>query len=124
MRRLFVVLLLVLGSCFVGAQQTLAHASLINANPSVSAVLTKKPSAIKLTFDGNLIKLPNANRITVTDASGSVFSKGETSVTNATASIQLKSLTHFGRYKISYRVVSADGHPVSAYYYFYFRKNS
>lgn len=124
MKRLFAVLLLATAVINVGAQQTLAHASLVKANPSVSAILTKKPTSIKLTFDDNLIKIGNSNQIKVTDASGVIFSKGSTAVTDATASIGLKSLTHFGRYKVSYRVVSADGHPVSAYYYFYYRKSS
>ena len=122
MKRLFAVLLLASTIVNVGAQQTLAHASLVSANPTVSKILTKQPTQIKLTFDDNLMKLGNSNQIKVTDASGVAFTKGQTLVKDATVSVQLKKLTHFGRYKILYRVVSADGHPVSAFYYFYFRK--
>ena len=124
MKRLFAVLFLTSSIAHLGAQQTFAHASLVLANPGISKILTKPPREIRLTFDDNLIKLGNSNQIRVTDASGHIVSRGQTLVVGATASIQLIALSHFGRYLISYRVVSADGHPVSSSYFFYFRKTA
>ena len=99
-----------------------AHAQLALANPKASSVLTKAPTKIKLTFDDDLIVVEGANQIVVTDPRGRAVTNGATAVEGSEMSVGLKRLTVFGRYKVLYRVLSADGHPVSAFYYFYFQK--
>jgi methionine-rich copper-binding protein CopC len=99
-----------------------AHAQLAIANPKVSSVLTKAPVRITLTFDDDLIAVDGGNQIAVTDPKGKPVSQGASQLNGATLSVALKKLTVFGRYKVLYRVLSADGHPVSAFYYFYFQK--
>lgn len=107
---------------FSGVIRAEAHAQLVTSNPKVSQVLMKFPSQVSLTFDDPLIPLGNSNQIRVTDTSGKSLSFGPSSLKLATLTVRLNKPTHFGRYKVIYRVVSNDGHPVSGFYYFYYHK--
>lgn len=99
-----------------------AHAQLALSNPKASATLTKAPTKITLTFDDNVIALEGANQIVVSDPKGRSVTAGSTTVSGAELEVALKKLTVMGRYKVLYRVLSADGHPVTAFYYFYLKK--
>jgi methionine-rich copper-binding protein CopC len=99
-----------------------AHAQLVAANPRISAVLTTAPKKVTLTFDDDLIPLAGSNVILVQNAKGVPVSSGATSLTAATIQVSLVPKLPLGVYKVTYRVLSADGHPVSNSYYFYIRK--
>lgn len=109
-------------SVFASAGIALAHAELALSSPKVSATLFKAPTSVSLTFNDELIDLAGANQIVVTNPKGTRVDSGMSTLDRATLTTTLKRLTVFGRYKVSYRVLSADGHPVSAFYYFYFSK--
>lgn len=111
---LTVFLLLLLGYPLSAA----AHASLEYAEPSPNAVLSEAPEAIQLTFNERLekglyyIRVFDSNGRSVTDESA-VLSRDQRDL--------MLTLPHLkdGSYTVSYRVISADGHPVSAGFVFH-----
>ena len=81
------------------------------------------PSRVSLTFDDNLINLGGtSNLIQVVDPKGNRVDTGASALTGATLSVQLKPETVIGKYEVTYRVISADGHPVSNSFPFYLDK--
>jgi methionine-rich copper-binding protein CopC len=100
-----------------------AHAQLLLSNPQVGSTVFVLPSRVALTFDDNLINLGgSANQIQVTDPKGLRVDSGATAVSAATLSVNLKADSLIGKYEVTYRVISADGHPVSNSFPFYFEK--
>jgi methionine-rich copper-binding protein CopC len=99
-----------------------AHAQLVASNPKVSATLYKSPTAIMLTFDDDLISLKGSNVIQVLDPKSKQIQLGKTAAEGATLAIKLKNSSLIGRYKVMWRALSADGHPVSGAYYYYLAK--
>ncbi len=95
-----------------------AHTSLITQQPVGNSVIQELPPEISLTFDESLIVIGSANKITVLDPSGQEISTGETKVLNNVVSRSMTSSEMPGQYSVTYRVVSEDGHVVSATYQF------
>jgi methionine-rich copper-binding protein CopC len=93
----------------VGAAPASAHASLVRASPADRSSVATPPRTVSLTFDEN-IRVPSV--ILVTDASGASVVQGKTSVVDNIVSTRVRPGTT-GDYLVVYRVVSADGHPVS-----------
>ena len=78
-----------------------------------------------MTFDDDLIVLGGSSDIVqVTDPKGKRVDVGLSTVADATLSVKLKSSSLLGRYRVTYRVISADGHPVSGNYPFYLAKKT
>ena len=111
-----------MGLALIGSSPARAHAQLVSANPKISAVLYVAPKSVTLTFDDDLIAVAGSNQIQVLDAKKQRIDRGATKVTAATVSVALKSNIAVGKYQVVYRVLSADGHPVSSSYYFYLKK--
>ena len=99
-----------------------AHDSLVAANPGISKVLKTAPKSVTLTFDDSVTDLAGANQIVVTDPKGRHLETGGTTVSANSMSSRLRASAAIGKFKVLYRVLSADGHPVSGYYYFYVKK--
>lgn len=93
----------------VGAAPASAHASLVRSSPADQSSVAAAPRTVTLTFDEN-IRMPSV--ILVTDADGASVVRGKTSVVDNIASTRV-STGPSGDYTVAYRVVSADGHPVS-----------
>jgi methionine-rich copper-binding protein CopC len=93
-----------------------AHSELISASPAQDSVLTDAPSQVVLTFNENIIAI--GDQVSVTDQSGASVSDGTPKVVDSTVTESLKSLTYNGKYLVTYRIVSADGHPVEKSYNF------
>jgi methionine-rich copper-binding protein CopC len=102
---------LAVGALFVvlSAVPASAHASLVRASPADRSSAATAPTTVSLTFDEN-IRVPSV--ILVTDADGASVVQGKTSVVDNIVSTRV-SLGTSGDYTVVYRVVSADGHPVS-----------
>jgi len=112
------LLLLALACVFIQSLPAAAHASLAQAYPPIGAVLSVAPSEVRLIFDDDLQDLgANSNIIEVTDPSGTQFQKSLATVEGATVVVPLLPLAP-NTYTVTYRVVSADGHPVSSSYSF------
>ena len=101
-----------------------AHTSLITQQPVGNSVIQELPPEISLTFDESLIVIGNANTITVLDPTGKEISTGETKVLNNVVSRAITASEASGKYSVTYRVVSEDGHVVSATYQFTLHSNS
>jgi len=92
-----------------------AHTSLVTSNPARSAVISKLPSKISLTFEDALLTLGKTviNHIVVTDPTGVVITSGIDLVRGAVLSDGLKPGPSVkGKYSVSYRVSAQDGHIV------------
>jgi methionine-rich copper-binding protein CopC len=99
-----------------------AHAQLVTSNPRISATVYKLPTQVSLTFDDDLIALGGSNVIEVLDPKNKKIQSGATSLSQATISTKIKPSTILGKYKVIWRALSGDGHPVSGFYYFYLAK--
>lgn len=99
-----------------------AHAKLVRSNPGISATVYKVPTQLSLTFDDDLLAVAGANAIEVTDPKNKKIQIGSVNLTAATLSIKLKASSVFGKYKVMWRALSGDGHPVTGFYYFYLDK--
>ena len=95
-----------------------AHTSLVSANPAEKSIVAEAPLAISLMFNEDLLLLgdKNPNQVDVVDEAGMKVS-GEASVNGPIISAPL-SIENPGRYNVSYRVASADGHIVTGEYHF------
>ena len=82
------------------------------------------PTQVRLTFDEDLISIGSSNQIVVKSPNGSVVSKGKTHVNGSIAAVFLAKLKVFGKYRVTYRIVSADGHIVSSSYFFYYQRKT
>jgi methionine-rich copper-binding protein CopC len=94
----------------LAATPAAAHASLISSSPPDGAAVATAPTKVELIFSEDVGAL---SVIAVTGPDGVQVVDGPTQIRNASAVQPLKTLTAVGLYKIAYRVVSADGHPVS-----------
>lgn len=92
-----------------GAAPASAHASLVRTSPADRSSVATAPRTVSFTFDEN-IRVPSV--ILVTDANGVSVTAGKTSVVDNIVSIKVR-IHPPGDYTAVYRVVSADGHPVS-----------
>ena len=116
----FAALLALAASLFVTAPAS-AHAALSWSSPAVSSSVTEAPTQVTLVFDDDIqvIEGTESNIITVTDENDRHFETGDVAVNGAKVSVELSPLNE-GTYTVAYRVVSADGHPVSSEYQFEF----
>jgi methionine-rich copper-binding protein CopC len=94
----------------LAATPAAAHASLISSSPPDGAAVATAPTKVELIFSEAVGAL---SIIAVTGPDGVQVVDGPTQIQNAWAVQPLKTLTAVGLYKIAYRAVSADGHPVS-----------
>jgi methionine-rich copper-binding protein CopC len=106
---------------FAGISPSSAHTSLVSSHPKVDERFSTPLAEISLQFDEDLITLAEnePNRITLTDAKGSVITLGKTDVAGSIARSSLDpAAMKPGIYTVHYRVVSGDGHVVSSQYQF------
>lgn len=115
--RLATPLMFIFIMCLIVPQTVSAHASLIQANPEQGSHLPKPPDKVVLTFNerlsGELYKLRvyNRNGKPVTDHQAKLSEK------HRKLSLKLPPLDD-GIYTVTYKVISADGHPVGSTYTF------
>jgi copper resistance protein C len=89
----------------------LAHSGLVSSLPAQDAQLATSPPAVELVFDEPVST--RFSRVEVTGPDGRTWSAGEPEVSGSTVTLDLAELGPAGTYEVAYRVVSADGHPVS-----------
>ncbi|WP_091097069.1 copper resistance CopC/CopD family protein [Micromonospora citrea] len=88
-----------------------AHAVLVSSSPVASAVVPSGPAEVVLTFSESVRKVPGKIRVIAPD--GSRADRGEPSFSGGVVTIQVDPAGGRGTYLVSYRVISADSHPVS-----------
>ena len=113
------VALAVIGFVVLTAAHASAHAMLEGSTPAADAVLTTPPTSVDLTFNEAITLLPDSVRVFGPDGGrvddGAI---GRSHDDPATASVGLHTDLAQGTYLVSYRVVSADSHPISGAYTF------
>ena len=88
-----------------------AHADLVSSDPVDGAVLQSAPTAITLTFSDPLFV--DGVQMSLVTADGTVVPSEAPVVADASVSMKWPATAGPGSYEVGYRVVSADGHPVS-----------
>lgn len=93
-----------------GADPAAAHAALVGVVPADGSTVQKAPTTVTLSFNEN-IRTPSV--VIVDGPDGTRVDQGSTAVVNNTAAVRVQ-IREPGPYTVAYRVISADGHPVSA----------
>lgn len=104
-------LLLGLLGITVGASPALAHDQLAASEPPAGAALESAPSEVSLQFTDDVLTIGAI--VLVADADGTSWADGEAILDGPTVSTRLVGDMPDGSYEIRWRVVSADGHPIS-----------
>ena len=106
-----------------GIQNANAHAQVTSSVPAKNQTVSVLPSLVWIEFDGDLLSFGDKqiNELTVTNAKKVRVDIGGPIVGGARISTKLKAGLPSGKYLVSYRVVSGDGHPVSGSYSFTYK---
>jgi methionine-rich copper-binding protein CopC len=95
------------------ATPALAHNVLISTDPANGTSMATGPAKVSLTFD-QYVQDANVNQVAVTGPGGQTqWAESPVRVTDNVVSAQLRPLGPAGEYTIGFRVLSADGHPVT-----------
>jgi methionine-rich copper-binding protein CopC len=93
-----------------------AHSALESSNPARDQVLEAFPSELSLTFNEELISIEgeSVNTLTLQGTDGANYDLLAPTVVGAVLSAKAGSAEYpAGEYLLRYRVVSADGHPIT-----------
>lgn len=112
---LLAALLLCVGASLPAAPAAFAHDQLISSSPAPDERLDKTPASITLTFTSPLLTL--GHEVRVVDDNAKNWVGGAAELNRETLTQALPELPD-GGYQVSWRVVSADGHPISGGYRF------
>ncbi|MEW1841258.1 copper resistance CopC family protein [Nonomuraea angiospora] len=111
MRRLLTVLLLAFAAAGIAPPAAQAHNVLISSDPKDGATLPAAPAQVTLVFD-QAVRQGYA-QVGVTGPDGSSWADGSAEVAAERVSVRVKPLPSAGAYTVGYRILSADGHPVT-----------
>ena len=103
------------------AQVAFAHAELETSNPEANSVIGAAPEVISLTFGENLMVLDGevaANQVQVEDTMKVRVDNGDYQVNGGVLTVSLKAGLPDDTYRVTYRVVSEDGHPIEGVFEF------
>lgn len=108
--RIGIAAALVAGAMLGASPVVVAHSSLIGSTPEDGAVLAEAPAEVVLEFDENV--QPDFSQVAVLDSAENHYEDGDPVSDGPTVTQPVTELPA-GDYSISYRVGSADGHPVT-----------
>ncbi|AJW41029.1 Copper resistance protein CopC [Rhodococcus sp. B7740] len=111
MKRLAVIAAAILTATALSIAPAAAHATLQSSNPAENSVLDAAPDEVTLTFNQSVQS--NFATVTVVGADGTQWGASDPVVDGSTVTVDLDGLGAAGDYTIGYRVVSADGHPIT-----------
>jgi copper transport protein len=115
LRRALAVPALVGAVMLLGASPAFAHAELVESDPAPGAVLTKSPPTITLQFT-ETVRAENGG-VRVFDADAGRVDRGGVEVSGRTVRMPVPKLDN-GSYVVTWRVVSADSHPIQGAFTF------
>ncbi|MGQ0839931.1 copper resistance CopC family protein [Actinokineospora sp.] len=96
------------------ATPALAHNQLVSSNPADKASMAAGPKTIELTFDQPVQAGANLNSIVVVGPrGGDQWQDGKVTVRSNVVTVPVRELGPAGDYRVGYRILSADGHPVT-----------
>lgn len=105
------VLISMAGALFL-APGASAHSVLLSASPADGSSLSKAPSAVVLTFNEAIQS--TTMEVAVTASSGVTVTREKATAYGAVITQQLPANLPNDDYTVAYRVISVDGHPVTA----------
>ncbi|OZE34122.1 MULTISPECIES: copper resistance CopC family protein [unclassified Rhodococcus (in: high G+C Gram-positive bacteria)] len=111
MKRLAVIAAAILTATTLSIAPAAAHATLQSSNPAENSVLDAAPDEVTLTFNQSVQS--NFATVTVVGSDGTQWGASDPVVDGSTVTVDLDGLGAAGEYTIGYRVVSADGHPIT-----------
>ncbi|NNM47323.1 copper resistance CopC family protein [Knoellia koreensis] len=107
-----VLVLAVLAVLTLGSGPASAHSALKSTSPKASSTVPTLPGEVTLSFNEQPLE-PGAV-VRVTDPTGAVVSDGKPTIGDRMISQKVKTAqAPAGAYKVSWRVTSEDGHPIS-----------
>lgn len=89
-----------------------AHNWLTSSNPAANSTITSAPASVQLTFNDRVLTQPAPARVVVTGPDGKHYETACAQTTDRQVDVAWKPGSP-GTYRVEYRIVSADGHPVS-----------
>ena len=107
LRALLVALLLWLAP----ATPALAHADQVSMTPTANSMLTQAPTQVVLGFSEKINPLGTV--VVVIDPTGAQVQDGTAVVKGQRVIAKVKPFEVAGKYRVNYRIVSADGHAIS-----------
>ena len=118
---IFLNLFLVILSLFISITHASAHAELVSSTPAADEILRMAPDQVTLTFGEKLLVISGkaTNTVEVKNSQGDTLSIEPANISGSeiTANIATERMID-GKYIVTYRVVSADGHPLNGHYEF------
>lgn len=114
MRRLLALLLV--GVVMTSLPAAQGHSSLVSSTPRNGAVVKTFPTTLSLTFNEEILQLAGKepSRVQLFSPSQRRISLGKTTIVREVlTSAVIGAKRESGRYRLSYRVVSADGHVIT-----------
>ncbi|WP_395245650.1 copper resistance protein CopC [Agromyces sp. MMS24-K17] len=119
MRRLGVPVLVVAAAflAVAPAGPASAHNSIVGTSPAADATVTEQPGEVSVTTSDVLIEIGGGNSIDVIGPDGRHYATDCASVDTTVAWAPM-ALGEAGEYTVEWRVVSADGHPISGEFAF------
>lgn len=109
--RALAVLLLTAVASVLPAGVAAAHDQLVDSAPASGERLDAAPTEVRLTFSGDLMEL--GSTVVVADAAGQDWAASTPVLDGPTLTVPLAPDLPDGAYTVRWRVVSADGHPIS-----------
>lgn len=98
----------------LGSEPAAAHASLVGTNPADGSRIATAPGEVSLTFSENV----GNGFVAVTAPNGAEVEASSVRTVDEVLTADLAPSDQRGRYTVAYRIVSADGHPVSGQFTF------
>jgi copper resistance protein C len=108
--RVVVVLAVAAAAVLVGAGAAQAHNTLVSTDPAEGATVAAAPTRVTLTFNEPARSL--GTEIVVTAPDGTTVSTGDAVLDGVTVSQDVTGSLPAGAYTVTWRVTSADGHPL------------
>ena len=103
---------LVGAAALLWAPAAAAHDDLVGSDPAAGSTVAVLPDQVTLTFSGAVLAEPGTAVVAVVDATGSPLQTGEPVVAGPVVTQPLAGAVS-GPMSVQWRVVSADGHPIS-----------
>jgi copper transport protein len=101
----------------VPAAPASAHAALVSTTPEQGSVIGSSPTKVSLTFNEPVRVIPGKTQVIAPD--GKRLNTGDPVATGGTLTLDVRVADHpLGTYLVSYRIISADGHPLSGGFMF------
>lgn len=116
----------ILSLLFLPSSPAFAHAQITATSPIQYSAVSEVPSEVSIEFDGNLTQIEDLsiNVLKVFNSEGIQIDDGKTLVGGAKLTIGVRDRSGSGTFRVTYRVVSEDGHPITDEFTFEVTGNS